>query len=56
MFAGTGGGKGGGAHSTGFIIWQEYEAPTSTSPDAIVTVDTPDGQHVVVSFDLSRLR
>jgi hypothetical protein len=56
MLAGTGGGKGGGSRSTGFIIWQEYQAPTSTSPGAIVTVDTPDGQHVAVSFDLSRLR
>jgi hypothetical protein len=55
MLVGTGG-KGGGSRSTGFIIWQEYEAPASTSPGAIVTVDAPDGQHVAVSFDLARLR
>ena len=53
---GTGGGKGGGSRPTGFIIWQEYDASNSTSTDATVEVDTPDGQHVVASFDLSRLR
>jgi hypothetical protein len=53
---GTGGGKGAGSRSTGFIIWQEYDASNSTSTDATVEVDTPDGQHVVTPFDLSRLR
>jgi len=53
---GTGGGKGGGSRSTGFIVWQEYDASNSTSTDATVEVDTPDGQHVVASLDLSRLR
>ena len=53
---GTGGGKGGGSRSTGFIVWQEYDASNSTSTDATVEVDTPDGQRVVASFDLSRLR
>jgi hypothetical protein len=53
---GTGGGKGGGSRPTGFIVWEEYDASNSTSTDATVEVDTPDGQHVVASFDLSRLR
>ena len=53
---GTGGGKGAGSRPTGFIVWQEYPAPNPTSTDATVEVDTPDGQHVVASFDLSRLR
>ncbi len=53
---GTGGGKGGGSRSTGFIVWQEYDASNSTSTDAAVEVDTPDGQRVVAPFDLSRLR
>lgn len=53
---GTGGGKGGGSRSTGFIIWQEYDASNSSFTDATVEVDTPDGQHVVAPFDLSRLR
>lgn len=53
---GTAGGKGGGSHPTGFIVWEEYDASNSTSKDATVEVDTPEGQHVVVSFDFSRLR
>jgi hypothetical protein len=54
---GTGGGKsGGGSRPTGFIVWQEYDAFNPNSTDATVEIDTPDGQHVVVSFDLSRLR
>jgi hypothetical protein len=54
---GTGGGKGGGgSRPTGFIVWQEYDAPNLTSTDATVEIDSPDGQHVVASFDLSRLR
>jgi hypothetical protein len=53
---GTGGGKGGGSRPTGFIVWEEYDASNSTSTDATVEVDTPDGQHVVAPFDLSRLR
>jgi len=50
------GGKGGTSRPTGFIIWQEYDASQATSTDASVEIDTPDGQHVVTSFDLSRLR
>ena len=53
---GTGGSKGGGSRPTGFIVWQEYSAPDSTSTDAIVEIDTPDGQHVTAYFDLSHLR
>jgi hypothetical protein len=49
------GGKG-GSRPTGFIIWQEYDASNFTSTDATIEIDTPDGQHVVASFDLSRLR
>jgi len=54
---GTGGGKGGGgSRPTGFIVWLEYDASSLASTDAAVETDTPDGQHVVASFDLSRLR
>jgi hypothetical protein len=53
---GTGGGKSGGSRPTGFIVWQEYDATNPTSTDATVEIDTPDGQHVVASFDLARLR
>jgi hypothetical protein len=53
---GTGGGKSAGSRLTGFIVWQEYRAPSPTSTDATVEIDTPDGQHVIASFDLSRLR
>ena len=53
----VGGGKGGGgSRATGFIVWQEYDASNLTSDEATVEIDTPDGQHVVASFDLSRLR
>jgi hypothetical protein len=50
------GGKGGGSRPTGFIVWQEYDASNPTFTDAAVEIDTPDGQHVVAPFDLSRLR
>lgn len=50
------GGKGGGSRPTGFIIWLTYDAAQLTSSDASVEVDTPDGQHVTATFDLSRLR
>ena len=53
---GSGGGKGGGSRPTGFIIWVEYDAHDLTSDDATVEVDTPDGQHLVATFDLTRLR
>ena len=50
------GGKG-GSRPTGFIIWLVYDpAQLASSDDASVEVDTPDGQHVTATFDLSRLR
>jgi hypothetical protein len=49
-------GKGGGSRPTGFIIWLVYDAAQFTSSDASVEVNTPDGQHVTATFDLSRLR
>jgi|SRR5256885_5020924 len=50
------GGKGGGSRPTGFIIWLVYDAAQLTSSDASVEVDTPDGQHVTATFDVSHLR
>jgi hypothetical protein len=50
------GGKGGGSRPTGFIIWLVYDAAQLTLSDASVVVDTPDGQHVTATFDLTRLR
>ena len=53
---GTGGGKSAGSRPTGFIVWQEYDVSNHASTDATVEIDTPDGQHVIASFDLSHLR
>ncbi|HYT24773.1 MAG TPA: hypothetical protein VEW05_31605 [Candidatus Polarisedimenticolia bacterium] len=50
------GGKGGGSRPTGFIIWLVYDVCQFTADDASVEVDTPDGQHVTATFDLTRLR
>ncbi len=50
------GGKGGGSWLTGFLIRLEYDAHDLVSDDATVAVDTPDGQHVVATFDLVKLR
>jgi hypothetical protein len=42
---------------TGVIIWLTYDAEKiSSSSDAAVVVDTPEGQQAVATFDLSRLR
>jgi hypothetical protein len=49
-------GKGGGSRPTGFIIWLVYDAAKADSSDATVEVDTPDGQHITVTFDLATLR
>jgi len=49
-------GKGSGSQPTGFIIWLVYDAAQLTPSDASVEVDTPDGQHLTATFDLSRLR
>jgi hypothetical protein len=55
--SGGGGGRGGSSpRLTGFIIWLEYDALAFTSGEAMVAVDTPDGQRVTTSFDLTRLR
>ena len=45
-----------GSRPTGFIIWLAYDAAQLTASDASVEVDTPDGQHLTATFDLSRLR
>jgi hypothetical protein len=50
------GGKGGGSRPTGFIIWLVYDAAQLTPSDVSVEVNTPDGQHLTATFDLSRLR
>lgn len=47
---------GGGSIPTGFIIRLEYDASNVTSTDAAVEIDTPDGQYVIVPFDLWRFR
>jgi hypothetical protein len=41
---------------TGWLAWLVYDASDVASDDATVEVITTDGQHVVVPFDLSRLR
>lgn len=45
-----------GRYPTGWLVWLEYDAKDVASDDAEVEVITTDGQHVVVPFDLSRLR
>ena len=40
----------------GAVVWLEFDARDVTSTEASVEVLTRDGQHVVVRFDLSRLR
>jgi hypothetical protein len=40
----------------GAVVWVEFDARDVASTEASVEVDTPDGQHVAVRFDLSRLR
>lgn len=40
----------------GWYVWLQYDAADVDSADAAVEVFTTDGQHVVVPFDLSRLR
>lgn len=39
----------------GAVVWLEFEAHDVASTEASVEVETPDGQHVVATFDLSRL-
>jgi hypothetical protein len=40
----------------GAVVWLEFDAHDVGSTDACVEVETPDGQHLVATFDLSRLR
>jgi hypothetical protein len=40
----------------GATIALEFAAEDVASDDATVVVDTPDGQHVIANFDLSKLR
>lgn len=50
-------GKGGSnSRLTGFIVWLEYEISNLASEEATAEIDSPDGQQVLASFDLSRLR
>lgn len=39
----------------GAIVWLEFDAHDVASTEASVEVEAPDGQHVVATFDLSRL-
>jgi hypothetical protein len=39
----------------GAIVWLEFGAHDVASTEASVEVETPDGQHVAATFDLSRL-
>jgi hypothetical protein len=43
-------------YPTGWLVWLVYDASDVASDDATVEVVTTDGQHVLVPFDLSRLR
>jgi hypothetical protein len=40
----------------GAVVWLDYDAKDITSDPASVEVVTPAGQHVVATFDLSKLR
>ncbi len=40
----------------GWDVWLQYDASDVDSADATIEVFTTDGQHVVVPFDLARLR
>jgi hypothetical protein len=46
----------GGSSLSGATVWLEFDAKDLSSDDATVEVDTPDGQHVAVTFDLAKLR
>jgi hypothetical protein len=49
-------GANGFVYPTGWLAWLVYDASEVASDDATVEVITTDGQHVVVPFDLFRLR
>jgi len=40
----------------GAVVWLEFDAGDVASTEASVEVETPDGQHIVAPFDLTRLR
>jgi hypothetical protein len=40
----------------GAVVWLDYDAKDVASGPVSVEVVTPAGQHVVASFDLSKLR
>jgi hypothetical protein len=40
----------------GAVVWLEFNARGVASTETSIEVDTPDGQHVAVRFDLTRLR
>jgi hypothetical protein len=40
----------------GAVVWLEFDARDVASTEASVEVETPGGQHIVASFDLSSLR
>jgi hypothetical protein len=44
------------ANPTGWLVWLIYDANDVSSDHATVEIITTDAQHVVVPFDLSRLR
>jgi hypothetical protein len=46
----------GGTSLSGATVWLGFDAQDLASEDATVEVDTPDGQHVAVTFDLAKLR
>jgi hypothetical protein len=49
-------GANGWVYPTGWLVWLAYDASDVASDDASIEVISTDGQHVVVPFDLSRLR
>ena len=40
----------------GAVVWLEFDARDVASTEASVEVEAPGGQHIVASFDLTRLR
>jgi hypothetical protein len=40
----------------GVVVWMEFDARDVASTETSIEVDTPDGQHVAVRFDLTSLR
>jgi hypothetical protein len=45
-----------GGQMTGALVWYVYDAHEVASEEVSVEVFTPDGQHVVATFDLAKLR